>query len=202
MYYFQTYYLLGETYYHTTHTEPRLQPEKVEKDIDYKLSMEPMQSLVDKIKAIPNLNLFVNEEPSQCLVNEYKWNMGISSHFDDPHAFGETVVSLSLCEPLFFTLKKPKIKTNGCLEIEQEIKMYLEPRSLLILRGEARYDWRHGIGRARLIHHPITGTIQKRGLEYRRLSITVRKVLDGRRRGAAYGPFPNPETTKPGIKRF
>jgi len=181
----------GETYYHTTHSEPNLQPLSEDKDTSYKLPMESMQWLIDKIKALP-YGLFDRkdgEEPTQCLVNEYRHNYGISSHFDDPEAFGSTIASVSLIDPIYFTMKKPKELTNTCTDIEKEVKLYLEPRSLLILQGEARYLWRHGITKARLIHHPFTDEILRRGDIYRRLSITIRKLLDGRKRSTTHEPF-------------
>lgn len=180
----------GETYYHTTHNDPRLQPKSKENDTVHKLSMDPMDWLVKKIQDLPELNLFNPDEdelPTQCLVNEYVDKFGISSHFDDPLAFGSTIASVSLGEPIYFTMKKPKIRTNACLDIEKEIKVFLEPRSLLILQGDSRYKWRHGITKARLIRDPITQElVRRRDDTYRRLSITIRKLLDGRKRSTVF----------------
>ena len=53
-----------------------------------------------------------------------------------------------------------------------ELSQRLEPRSLLILKGEARFAWRHGIpGRK---SDPAEGGNAPRG---RRLSLTFRNVI-------------------------
>lgn len=82
------------------------------------------------------------------------------------------------------TLKLPSIPTNTCQDILQEHKILLKPRSCLIMSGEARYKWRHGIAKTKILNLPDGSTVY-RGPEYRRLSLTIRRVLDGRRRAEA-----------------
>jgi hypothetical protein len=55
---------------------------------------------------------------------------------------------------------------------EQAVPVWLEPRSLLVLRGEARFDWTHGIARRR--HDTVDGAAVERG---RRVSATFRRVV-------------------------
>jgi alkylated DNA repair dioxygenase AlkB len=72
------------------------------------------------------------------LVNEYEPGQGIALHRDyDP--FDRTIVSLSLLAPAVMDFSHA---ADGRRE-----SLLLEPRSLLILRDEARYDWQHGIAR-------------------------------------------------------
>jgi alkylated DNA repair dioxygenase AlkB len=98
----------------------------------------------------------------QMLVNEYATGQGISFHRDyDP--FDRTVVSLSLLAPCVMEFRRV---SDGLRE-----SMLLEPRSLLILEDEARYEWEHGIAR-RKSDHWAGAVIPRR----RRLSVTFRML--------------------------
>jgi alkylated DNA repair dioxygenase AlkB len=55
---------------------------------------------------------------------------------------------------------------------EQHVAIVLEPRSLLVLRGEARYQWTHGIAKRQ--QDNVNGTVIARE---RRLSVTFRNVM-------------------------
>eukprot|EP00929_Paragymnodinium_shiwhaense_P084051 TRINITY_DN44924_c0_g2_i2.p1 TRINITY_DN44924_c0_g2~~TRINITY_DN44924_c0_g2_i2.p1 ORF type:complete len:757 (-),score=102.71 TRINITY_DN44924_c0_g2_i2:184-2454(-) len=59
--------------------------------------------------------------PTQVLVNEYIDNLGISSHFEDEAAFGDLIVTISLLNPLYMTLERPREKNNQCGEILQDL---------------------------------------------------------------------------------
>ncbi len=71
----------------------------------------------------------------QMLVNEYAPGRGIASHRDYA-PFGRTVVSLSLLSPCVMDFRHAATGRKESL---------LEPRSLLVLSDEARFDWEHGI---------------------------------------------------------
>lgn len=78
---------------------------------------------------------YFQRKPEQVIINEYEPGQGISAHTDVVSAFGETVASLSLgsgCAMQF---------SNG--DIKHDI--YLEPRSLIVMSGDARYKWKHAI---------------------------------------------------------
>mgnify|MGYP003571021951 FL=1 len=100
--------------------------------------------------------------PDQVIANEYLPGQGISAHVDCVPCFGAQIASLSLlssCEMVF--------------RHEGEVRaLQLAPRSLLLLTGPARYDWRHEIP-ARKSDPGVSGR-RPRG---RRLSLTFRKVL-------------------------
>jgi alkylated DNA repair dioxygenase AlkB len=72
----------------------------------------------------------------QLLVNEYQPGQGISMHCDY-ETFDDTVVSLSLLSPCVMDFRNPQGNRRESL--------LLEPRSLLVLSGPARYEWQHGI---------------------------------------------------------
>lgn len=83
---------------------------------------------------IYNLN-FLKKDFNQIIVNEYLPGQGIGPHTDHVKFFGDTIISLSLgsgCEMIF----KNKTDTKS---------IYLEPRSLIILQNEMRYNWTHEI---------------------------------------------------------
>lgn len=98
------------------------------------------------------------EKPDQVIINEYMPGQGIAPHIDCVPCFTGTICSLSLASGCVMDL------TNG--DIKKSIP--LEPNSLLVLQGEARYKWKHGIA-PRKIDNGV-----RRG---RRISLTFRKVI-------------------------
>jgi alkylated DNA repair dioxygenase AlkB len=107
---------------------------------------------------------FFPDGPDQLIVNEYEPGQGISAHVDQPQSFGPTVASLSLGSTCVMELTHAP---TG-----QMIPLLLEPRSLLVLQGEARYDWRHAIPARK--SDTFAGQTFPRA---RRLSLTFRRVL-------------------------
>lgn len=79
--------------------------------------------------------------------------MGIASHFEDVNAFGPIIVTISLIQPVYMTLKRPVEKTNGCEDYHDIVKILLEPGSLLVMKDDARYEYRHGIGKSKWVHY-------------------------------------------------
>lgn len=96
--------------------------------------------------------------PDQVIVNEYQPGQGIAQHIDCIPCFKDTICSLSLLSGCTINFAQDSMKYS----------LYLEPRSLLILKDEARYKWTHGIP-ARKKDHDI-----KRG---RRVSLTFRQII-------------------------
>lgn len=95
------------------------------------------------------------------LVNEYLPGQGIAPHADYD-LYDRTVVSISLGSHCMMDLER--------LDGTEKHGLWLEPRSVLIMDGEARYQWRHGIAARK--KDSWNGTWFKRG---RRVSITFRK---------------------------
>jgi alkylated DNA repair dioxygenase AlkB len=77
-------------------------------------------------------------EPDQCIINEYLPGQGIAAHTDSPHYFGETIWCFSIGGgvEMEFTPSEP---SHGASPYYQ----YVEPNSLYIMNGEARYEWLH-----------------------------------------------------------
>ena len=84
--------------------------------------------------------------PDQCIVNEYRPGQGIGMHADH-RDFGPVVASLSLaCAwPMRFRPRSGQAYAAGGLPGDEVA--VLPRRSLLVLAGEARHRWMHGIDR-------------------------------------------------------
>jgi len=186
----------GQVYYHTSFKSQDLQPTNAseenvadnEQSTGIPLHSSGMQDWLERTRPF-----FASEDghhatslPSQVLVNEYRNNLGIASHFEDVQAFGSIIVTISLVRPIYMTLKRPVERTNSCTEYLDIQKIFLEPGSLLVMKDQARYEYRHGIGKAKWVHMPGVGETNecsiKRDDSYRRVSLTIRHLLQGRRK--------------------
>src|SRR3954470_6555212 len=95
----------------------------------------PLPLWIERIaQRIVSAGLF-SAMPSQALVNEYQPGQGISAH-KDYEPFDE-VASLSLASGCLMEFAK----AGG----SRGKSIWLEPRSLLVLTGEARHEWTHAI---------------------------------------------------------
>jgi alkylated DNA repair dioxygenase AlkB len=165
----------GPVYFHTTQDLSAIQPEQSTNAHD----ISKFQFLIDMLI---ELGFFSRQDPpTQILVNEYVGPMGIASHFDESSAFGDTIVTISLGQPIWMSLVQPLQHTNQCQEYLNETKVLLETGSLFAMQKSVRYDWRHGITKARWVLLP-DGSGIKRTRDFVRISLTIRKLLTGRKR--------------------
>lgn len=102
--------------------------------------------------------------PDQVIINEYLPGQGITAHVDCEPCFGCTIASLSLGSACLMEFSH--------LHSNQSSTQFLAPRSLLILNGEARFNWTHGIAARK--SDVIDGKKIARG---RRVSLTFRSVI-------------------------
>ncbi len=105
------------------------------------------------------------EIPDQVIINEYQPGQGISAHIDCVPCFADTIASLSLGSPCVMDF------THS--ETGEKSSLLLEPRSLLVLTGDARYVWQHAIAGRKTDRYQ--GQIISRT---RRISLTFRKVIE------------------------
>ena len=103
--------------------------------------------------------------PDQAIINEYETGQGISSHIDCEPCFGNTIISLSLNSSCVINFEKE-------LNSKQKIGIFVEPKTLLVMKKESRYEWFHGIPQRK--SDKFNNETTKRE---RRISITFRKVL-------------------------
>ncbi|PIA63748.1 hypothetical protein AQUCO_00201234v1 [Aquilegia coerulea] len=126
-------------------------------------------------------SFFPNIIVDQLTVNEYPPGVGLSPHIDTHSAFEGFIFSLSLTGPCIMEFRRysqgswiPPDKKGENLQVIKKA-LFLPPRSMLLLSGEARYAWHHYIP-----HHKgdaVRGDIIKRAS--RRVSFTFRKVRNG-----------------------
>jgi alkylated DNA repair dioxygenase AlkB len=102
----------------------------------------------------------------QVNVNEYLPGQGIAAHVDVAH-FGPSVAVVSLGAPTVMVFEHP---TSG-----GRCEVHLQPRSLVVLAGESRSEWRHSIPKRK--NDRIDGTLVPR---QRRVSLTFRTLADDR----------------------
>jgi alkylated DNA repair dioxygenase AlkB len=107
---------------------------------------------------------YIDVIPDQAIVNEYEPGQGITPHVDCEPCFGDTVISLSMLSTCVMDFTK--------LGSTERVSILLEPRSIVVLKADARFGWKHGI--AKRLADTVDGIVYKRG---RRVSLTFRKVI-------------------------
>jgi alkylated DNA repair dioxygenase AlkB len=133
--------------------------------VDPSMRLGPLPDWALEIAAMFRGHGLCTELPDQLIINEYERGQGIKPHVDCVPCFGDTILSLSLGS---FCLMDFTCIATG----EKAPPQPLEPRSLLVLQGDARYQWTHGI--APRLTDRFAGRVVKRD---RRVSLTFRKVI-------------------------
>lgn len=134
------------------------------RSIDYSMFIGTLPNWV-----LPLANRLFNEKyistlPDQLIINEYEPGQGIANHVDCEPCFGDTIISISLgssCIMDFINLRT-----------KQKVEVMLESGSIVVLSGEARHNWTHGIAQRKTDN--FNGTKYDRKL---RISMTFRKVI-------------------------
>eukprot|EP00747_Dinoflagellata_sp_TGD_P167750 gnl/TRDRNA2_/TRDRNA2_192779_c0_seq1.p1 gnl/TRDRNA2_/TRDRNA2_192779_c0~~gnl/TRDRNA2_/TRDRNA2_192779_c0_seq1.p1 ORF type:complete len:303 (+),score=22.66 gnl/TRDRNA2_/TRDRNA2_192779_c0_seq1:1-909(+) len=98
----------------------------------------------------------------QCIVNDYFGGQGIKPHLDRDF-FGEEVVGFSLGSAVVMDFR--------CSKTSEVRALLLEPHSVLILTGDARWSWQHAITPA-----PTLLYRGERHARSRRTSLTFRTI--------------------------
>ncbi|XP_022631641.1 alkylated DNA repair protein alkB homolog 8 isoform X2 [Vigna radiata var. radiata] len=147
--------------------------------------------ILERISSCPSFKNIKNIVLDQLTVNEYPPGVGLSPHIDTHSAFEDLIFSLSLSGPCIMEFRRyengdwlPKVASSSIAKTEntedqstfKRRAIYLPPRSLLLLSGEARYAWHHYIP-----HHKIdkvNGNVIRRAS--RRVSFTFRKIFHTR----------------------
>jgi alkylated DNA repair dioxygenase AlkB len=115
-----------------------------------------LQNLCNKLKD----EELVSAVPDQVIINEYMPKQGIAPHIDCPVCFGDTICAISL-------------GSNCIMDFigEKSVPFWLEARSLLVMQGDARYHWKHGIAPRKFDKYNSTQVARQR-----RVSITFRRL--------------------------
>ena len=118
---------------------------------------------------------YIPKIPDQVIINEYLPGQGITPHIDCEPCFDDVIISLSLgsaCTMDFIKKTRGDVENSPYVHKDDCKHIWLQPRSLLILKDEARYNWFHGI-RGRKTDE-VSGMRVQRG---RRVSLTFRSVI-------------------------
>lgn len=134
------------------------------KQLDASLFLGPLPAWAAELARHLHADGHCTAVPDQLIVNEYLPGQGIASHVDCVPCFGDTVISLSLGGPCVMDLTHVRERTA--------VSLLLEPGSLLVLQGAARYQWKHGIA-ARKLDLYGDRSIPRR----RRVSLTFRTAI-------------------------
>jgi alkylated DNA repair dioxygenase AlkB len=86
------------------------------------------------------------------LINEYRPGAAIGWHRDAP-AY-ETIIGISLGSPARFRLRP--YPDAAARERQQPVELQVEPRSVYLISGAARWQWQHHIPAARGLRYSIT----------------------------------------------
>jgi len=98
---------------------------------------------------------------NQCIVNKYLPGQGIAAH-TDKNSFDDCICCVTIGSGATMEFTK-----NGC----DPVTLYTAPRSLYVMSGEARYDWKHGMKSRK--SDVVNGEKRLRGT---RFSLTYRTV--------------------------
>ena len=112
----------------------------------------------------------VPQLPDQTIINEYEAGQGIAPHIDVP-GFSDVIATISLLESWEMAFHAPRGERG---DERKRVEVLLERRSAAIMRGEARYQWKHEI-RKRQSDPPLEEGGERRPRK-RRISLTFRKV--------------------------
>ena len=132
--------------------------------INYSMRIGRLPEWAEEVTELLCQQAIMAERADQLIVNEYLPGQGIASHIDCVPCFTDTIASLSLGSSCVMNF------TNNLTK--RVIPVLLEPGSLVVLRGDARYAWTHGIASRK--SDQFQGRSIPRG---RRVSLTFRKVI-------------------------
>ena len=134
--------------------------------------------LIDRMVA---LNLYKpDQRPEYIIVNEYLPGHGISAHVEN-FRFDEPVCALTLGDRDHLRFHELVEENDGSVRsgkarqakrTGRKVDVWLPSRSLLVMRGEARWKWQHEIVRGRKKHEgfkrtSLTFRVEKRGRDGR-----------------------------------
>jgi alkylated DNA repair dioxygenase AlkB len=97
---------------------------------------------------------------------------GIAGHIDHTKHFDSEIVSVSLLSEVVMNFTPADVPPSSGSASEQTIGLLLKRNSALGLSGEARYDWRHSIGRRK---SDVCGS--RLFPRSRRVSLTFRHII-------------------------
>ncbi len=119
-----------------------------------------LDSIINKILE----HKYIDEKPDQVIINRYLPGEGIGPHTDSD-IFKNKIYSISLGSPCKFEFVNKNDKSD-------KKTIYLKPKTLLIMKDKARYNYTHSISPNK--YDMINGSRRRRLTRY---SITFRNVI-------------------------
>ena len=138
--------------------------DNTKKIVDTSMSLGPLPGWAASLAIELVADGLFPKMPDQLIINEYLPGQGIYPHIDCKPCFDETIASISLASGCVMDF----VHVDGI----SETSIFLEPRSIIVMTGEASYDWRHSI--APRTADDFNGQVIERS---RRVSMTFRNVL-------------------------
>jgi len=115
----------------------------------------------------------------QAILNHYEPGEGITPHVDLLKRFGDGILGISLGSGTVMTFERV---VGDAETLRSRHDVYLPERSIIVLTGEARYHWKHGIEERQqdYVEMPGEGGAGYAWIERKeRISITLRWLLPG-----------------------
>ena len=140
----------------------------VTKHLDFSISSFVDDIPEELLPVLSKISELTSEKYDQILINFYDPGDSFPSHVDDPIAYGDTICSLSLLSDYNINFKNYIGDRTG-----DRFDLNLPRRSLLVMSGDARYNWKHGI-LSKTFDYCSDGSIRTRKS---RISITCRRVI-------------------------
>lgn len=134
------------------------------RSITQDLRLGPIPDWLDGLCDRLHADSIFSTRPDQVIINEYQPGQGITPHIDCIPCFGDTIASISIGSPCVM-----EFTHSGS---NKKAIQLLEPRSLIVLEGDARYKWQHSIPQRKA--DSWNGQKFTRG---RRISLTFRTVI-------------------------
>lgn len=120
--------------------------------------------LVDRFTDLKNLTDFI---PVELCNLEYDPARGsaIDPHFDDFWIWGERLITVNLLADTYLSLTMDKVPSRLLVDqsdlLNSEVRVPLPRRSLVVVSGPARYDWKHGILRCDISNRRLAMTFRE-----------------------------------------
>ncbi|GAU98511.1 hypothetical protein RvY_09648 [Ramazzottius varieornatus] len=135
-------------------------------DVDLQKPIQPIPDMFSNV-----LQRFIKDDhlsvvPDQLTVNVYDPGQGIPLHVDTHSVFEDEICAVSLGSSVIMDF----------VSSSKHLPVVLPPRSAMIMSGESRYAWKHGIAPRTTDNLPDGETSWRRS---RRISFTFRKVRNG-----------------------
>ena len=108
------------------------------RQIDSSMELGPLPPWAAKLAQRLFDQKLVPQLPDQVIVNEYQGIQGIARHIDAENSFADGIAMVSLSDSWEMTFRDTR---NN----KRKVSRLLERRSVVVIRGAARYRWTHEI---------------------------------------------------------